>query len=113
MTASHEEGCDAKNILSHTFLFAKDCLSNDGVGVARGTAFQKIRPVELVLKPAISLKKSWGGYRVEQLLPSVKFVKLLCGHNHIVGFIHKHHIINEIYTRYTWCIDNVPRSVQS
>ena len=29
--------------------------------------FQDIRPVELVLKPAISLKKSWGGY-----LPTVE-----------------------------------------
>ena len=39
-------------------------LSHDDVGVAWGIVFQEIRPVsQLISKPAISLKKCWGGYR--------------------------------------------------
>ena len=37
-------------------------LSIDEVGCqGTDTALQEIRPVELVLKPAVLLKKSWGG----------------------------------------------------
>ena len=41
-------------------------LSNDGVGVARGTAFKEIRR-ELKPKPAISFEKTWGGATLERL----------------------------------------------
>ena len=37
-------------------------LSIDDVGVSTDTVFQEIRHRELVLKPAISLKKRRGGY---------------------------------------------------
>ena len=42
--------------------------SNDDVGVARSTVFQEMRGGELVSKPAISRKKSWGGYRSKTLI---------------------------------------------
>ena len=61
MAARHEEGRYEKSILKH-FLGCEG-LSDDDVGAARGTVFQEIRPDVLVSKPAISLKKSWGGYR--------------------------------------------------
>ena len=54
-----------KNLFSCTFLFAKGYI-NDGIGVARGTAFQEIRPPGAGFNtPATSdsLKKSWRGYR--------------------------------------------------
>ena len=44
----------------HIFLRGEG-LSNDDVGGARGTVFREIQPVELVSKPAISLKTNWGG----------------------------------------------------
>ena len=37
--------------------------SNDDAGAAWGTAFQEIHGRELVSKPAILSKKSWGSYR--------------------------------------------------
>ena len=49
-----------QNISSRIGLFAKG-LSNNGVGVGTGTVLQELRPG--CLKPAIPLKKSWGGYR--------------------------------------------------
>ena len=61
------------------------------VGVAKGTGFQEIRR-GLVSKPAISLKKSWGGYRKMALryrivcfiLPIIMMVEWWCkaGINH-------------------------------
>ena len=60
MAARHEEGCYEENICI-SFLVCGG-LSNDDVGVARGTLFQEIRPGgELVSKPAISLNNSGGG----------------------------------------------------
>ena len=48
----------------------KEGLSNDGVGVARGTVFSgDTYGRELVSKPAISFKKSWGGYRLMAHVP--------------------------------------------
>ena len=45
------------------YVFVCKGLSIDDVGVSGDTVFQEIRPGELVLKPATSLKNSWGGYR--------------------------------------------------
>ena len=43
-------------------------ISNDGLGVARGTVFQDIfSGGKLVSKPAIPLWKTWGGAIVERL----------------------------------------------
>ena len=49
-----------KNILKH-FLVCIG-LSNDDVGVARGTVFQEIRP-GAGFKTGDFVEKSWGGYR--------------------------------------------------
>ena len=52
--------CEKYSIFRY-FLVCKG-LSNDDVGVARGTVFQEIRPGGLFSKPMISLEKCWGGY---------------------------------------------------
>ena len=61
MAARQEEG----RYQAQLFLYFLVCkgLSNDDVGVAWGNAFLRIYGGELVSKPAISLKKSWEGYR--------------------------------------------------
>ena len=62
MAARYEEGCYGRYIFTH--FLVREGLSTDDVGVAKGTLFREIRPGELVSKPAISLKNSWGvGYR--------------------------------------------------
>ena len=43
MAARHEEGCHEMHIFAY-FLVLHEGLSNDDVGVARGTVFQEIRP---------------------------------------------------------------------
>ena len=58
---TRKDAIDKKKVSIH-FLVCRD-LSIDDVKVSRDTVFQEMRPVELVLKPAISLKKSWRGYR--------------------------------------------------
>ena len=55
-----KEGCNEKNVFVYVFVCKE--LSGDDVGVARAAVFQEIRQ-EMVSKPAISSKKSWGGYR--------------------------------------------------
>ena len=46
MAARHEEGCHEKKKKHKNFIHFLSCqgLSNDDVGVARGTVFQEIRP---------------------------------------------------------------------
>ena len=63
MAARPKEGCSYNfgNKVSIYFLVCKG-LPIDDVGVSRDTVFQETRS-ELVLKPPISSKKSWGGYR--------------------------------------------------
>ena len=57
MTARHEEECYEQSILNNFHVC--EGVSNDDVGVARGTTvLQEIRPDVLVSKPAISLKES-------------------------------------------------------
>ena len=46
-------------------------IEDDDVAVARGTVFRRYRR-ELVSKPAISLKNTWGGYHITTLLPPRK-----------------------------------------
>ena len=66
---SNEEGCSHEEKYPH-FLVCKGLLliSNDGVGVARGTVFQEIRPGAGFKKPATSAKKTVGGATVESVL---------------------------------------------
>ena len=57
-------GCSARRRILrkhylHMFSFCEG-LSNDDVGVTRGSVFQEIRPGELLSKQAISLKKRSG-----------------------------------------------------
>ena len=59
-TAARQEEGRYETQLFVYFLACKG-LSNDDVGVARGTVFQEIRGRELVSQPAISSTKSWGG----------------------------------------------------
>ena len=59
----HERKCAMKIMFSHVFLFTNDFLSIDDVGVARGSVFQEIRPGAGFETGAISVKKSWVGYR--------------------------------------------------
>ena len=67
-TAARQEEGRYETQLFVYFLACKG-LSNDDVGVARGTVFQEVRPGAGFKKPAISLKKSWGGgYTVERLM---------------------------------------------
>ena len=49
-----------KKLPSCCFLVCQG-LSHDDIGTVRGTIVQEIRPVELVSKPAILLKKIGGG----------------------------------------------------
>ena len=65
MAARHEEGCYGMHFSMH-FLVCRG-LSNDDVGVARGTVSQETRPGAGVSKPAISSKKNVGGAIVERL----------------------------------------------
>ena len=65
--ARHEEGCFRKNIFS-IFLYPKEALSNDDVGMARRYGRK------LVSKPAISLNESWGGYRRTTLRSSLSLM---------------------------------------
>ena len=58
MAARHEEGFYEKDILIYSLVWKG--LSNDGVGVAKGTVFKEIRPGS---KPAISPKETLGGHR--------------------------------------------------
>ena len=64
------------------FLCAKVYRSTRSGRVSRDTVLQEIRHRgELVLKPAISLKKSWGGYHINgsyayAVLPTTRFVPL-------------------------------------
>ena len=71
MAARHEEGCYEKQCIHVLSCFAKKGLSNDAVGVARGTAFQEIRP-GAGFKTGNLVEESWGGgYRrttVERLV---------------------------------------------
>ena len=60
MAAPHDERFYEKSIFTY-FLF-REGLSKYDFGVARGSSFQG-HGRELVSKPAISLKNSWGGYR--------------------------------------------------
>ena len=57
---------DEKNISTFIFLFAKDYTSNDDVGVARGTAFQELRP-GAGFKTGDFVKEKLGGAIVERL----------------------------------------------
>ena len=68
-----------KNKMSqHVFLFAKEGPSSDDLGVgARGTPYFRRYGRELVSKPAISLKKRWGGYRRTTLTGTIEG-PLLC-----------------------------------
>ena len=61
MAARHKEGYDCKES-THTFLVRKD-LSIDDVSGCRRTPYFRRYARELVLKPVISFKKSWGSYR--------------------------------------------------
>ena len=74
MATRREERCYEKT-MSCYFLVRKG-RSNDDVGVARGTVFQSYGG-ELALKPAILLKKSWGGYRRTSPHTTPKLVLLL------------------------------------
>ena len=60
MVARHEEGCYEK-ASSNIFMYAKKGLSNDDVGVARGTVFQETRPGAAGFKTGDSLKEKLGG----------------------------------------------------
>ena len=67
MADRHEEGCFEK-VSSFIFLFAKEGLSNDGVGVAvaRDAELFGRNGQDRVPKPAISTKKSWQGVTAER-----------------------------------------------
>ena len=55
--------------MSLPYVLVREGLSTDDVGVARGAPFFRRCGRELVSKPAISLKKSWRGYRRMTLHP--------------------------------------------
>ena len=61
MAARHEEGC-YKYIYVFGCLLVCEGLSNDDVGVARGTVFQAIRS-EAGFKTGDFFKEKLGGYR--------------------------------------------------
>ena len=58
VAARHEEGCYEENIFIHCFVCKG--LSNDDVGVARGTLFEEIRP-DAGFKTDDFVKENWGG----------------------------------------------------
>ena len=60
MAARQEEGRYETQVFA-CVLVCKG-ISNGDVGVAKGTVFEDMRP-GVGFKPAISFKKSWGGYR--------------------------------------------------
>ena len=49
--------------MSPRILLVCEGLTNDDVGVARGTVFQEVRPGASFKTCEISLEKSWGGCR--------------------------------------------------
>ena len=65
---------DAMKNHPHTsFMFAKVC-SNDDVGAAKCAVFSEDNGRELISKPEISLKKSWGGYRRTTIIKVYRFL---------------------------------------
>ena len=65
VTARYEEGCHEKYIYIYifTFILVREGLSTDDVGVGQRAPCFRRYGRGLVSKPAISLEKSWGGYR--------------------------------------------------
>ena len=61
MAARHDEGCYEKNIVTYFACLQRTIKRRRGVG--KGSPHFRRYGRELVSKPAISLKKSWGGYR--------------------------------------------------
>ena len=68
MAARHKEGCYLRNASVH--FFVGKTLPNNDVEVGQGIAHLRRYGRELVSKPAISLKKCWGGYRSKTHVPS-------------------------------------------
>ena len=66
MATRHVERYNRKQSYLFIFLYAKG-LSIDDVGVSRDAVFVRKYDRGLVLKPTISLMRSWGGYRSKTL----------------------------------------------
>ena len=64
MATGHEERCYAKNVF--TYFAVCEGRSNDDVGVARGTVFQKLQP-GAGFKTGDFIKEKLGGAIVERL----------------------------------------------